>query len=135
MHLQLVSSRHRLSAATDMNPITACNNGYTPCGTNGNAGCIAPGQICPSGRTRRRSEIRACPAELSICAVPGAKKYSDAFECVDTRSDLESCGACAFPLPGGRRGEDCTAVEGVAGVKVSFAPGNEAESAGSDSDL
>lgn len=34
------------------------------------------------------------------------------YECVDTQSNIESCGGC----PGEGNGQDCTAIEGVADV-------------------
>ncbi|TFY74463.1 hypothetical protein EWM64_g9548, partial [Hericium alpestre] len=40
-----------------------------------------------------------------------------AWECVDTISDLESCGGCTLPLtPYTPLGTDCTAIPGVADV-------------------
>ena len=38
------------------------------------------------------------------------------YECIDTHSDIESCGACAFPLPGQDLGLDCTALSHTLGV-------------------
>ncbi|GAA5981587.1 hypothetical protein JCM11641_004106 [Rhodosporidiobolus odoratus] len=67
----------------------------------------------PSARARsRRSAMMqlnygrrhsVCPRPQSACAVVGG-----GFECVDTSSDLEQCGACA-----NQGGVDCTALEGV----------------------
>lgn len=38
------------------------------------------------------------------------------FECVDTTSNIESCGACAYPLPGQLAGQDCTAIANTLNV-------------------
>jgi hypothetical protein len=38
------------------------------------------------------------------------------FECLDTTSDVESCGGCSFPLPGAKKGRDCTAIPHAANV-------------------
>lgn len=52
-----------------------------------------------------------CPGVLMACAIPGSKYFNGRnFECVDTTSDIESCGACASPLPGYPTGRDCTAI-------------------------
>jgi hypothetical protein len=42
------------------------------------------------------------------------------WECVDTSSDIESCGGCEWPVAGGKQGEDCAALEGVSQVAVSL---------------
>lgn len=41
------------------------------------------------------------------------------WECVDTSSDVESCGGCEWPVSGKGRGEDCSSLEGVSEVTVS----------------
>ncbi|WWD20693.1 hypothetical protein CI109_105169 [Kwoniella shandongensis] len=74
---------------------------------------------------QRRTINAYCPAGLSSCALPGD---ADAFECVDTQSDLESCGGCmngAFdPItraPAG--GVNCSSLPGVALGGVTCARG------------
>ncbi|GAA6008291.1 hypothetical protein JCM10207_000075 [Rhodosporidiobolus poonsookiae] len=66
----------------------------------------------PSGaRARARRAVHnkrnLCPASHSACEIPGAK----GFECIDTQSNLEQCGACAT-----QGGVDCTAIEGAEAV-------------------
>lgn len=90
-----------------------CNTGFQPC----NGQCISNDDLCssPAARQRRRtvSNDLLCPYGHSACAIPGNKF---GFECLDIRSDIESCGGCAFPLPGATKGTDCTAVFGALDV-------------------
>lgn len=91
-----------------------CNAGYTACGTN----CINPNtQSCVSGvpvtKKARRSMSHMCPEGLSRCPLPRG-----GYECVDTRTDIESCGGC--PRLGEKvenPGVDCTDLPGVSGVR------------------
>ncbi|BGP23536.1 antifreeze glycopeptide AFGP polyprotein [Rhodotorula toruloides] len=94
-------------------PEFACDMGLT-CTTDATSGAqtctIATGSA--RARTRaRRSDLKArrnlCPASHSACAIQGAK----GFECIDTSSNIEQCGACAS-----EGGVDCTQIEGVAAV-------------------
>ncbi|KAI5478701.1 esterase-like activity of phytase-domain-containing protein [Pseudohyphozyma bogoriensis] len=62
----------------------------------------------PSGLARaRRTRRAACPSYLTECATSSAS-----FECIDTNSNIESCGGCP-----GAGGVDCTAVPGVHSVE------------------
>ncbi|GAA5875999.1 hypothetical protein JCM1840_006242 [Sporobolomyces johnsonii] len=67
--------------------------------------------VVPSGRARsRRNELarrNLCPAAHSACVIDGKK----GFECIDTQSNLEQCGACAS-----QGGIDCTSLPGVEAV-------------------
>ncbi|GAA6011320.1 hypothetical protein JCM10207_008298 [Rhodosporidiobolus poonsookiae] len=93
------------------------------CSTDPEFGC-ATGLVCnaafvceaaptPSGaraRARRAGGLHRrnlCPADHSACSVPNGK----GFECIDTQSNLEQCGACASS-----GGVDCTAIEGADAV-------------------
>ncbi|GAA5996134.1 hypothetical protein JCM5350_000499 [Sporobolomyces pararoseus] len=62
----------------------------------------------PSGRARARRNLsarNACPSlSEQRCATAGG------FECIDTSSDLENCGAC---------GNDCSSIEGVSAASCS----------------
>jgi len=107
----------------------ACPVGYKVCGRD----CIANSATCVSAGSRRDlrrkprlvpwsldwsrvAEFR-CEGRLTACAVPSSQFFNgDNFECIDTQSDIESCGACAFPLPGQPFGVDCTALPGTAEV-------------------
>nr|XP_019048334.1 hypothetical protein I302_02104 [Kwoniella bestiolae CBS 10118]OCF27264.1 hypothetical protein I302_02104 [Kwoniella bestiolae CBS 10118] len=86
----------------------------------------SPSEIVGRRRLKERRELAkarklgrlagpACPKGLEACNVPGV---DGAFECIDTNSELESCGGCAH----GRFGEkiasrsigvDCTSLPGV----------------------
>ncbi|KAL1413824.1 hypothetical protein Q8F55_001608 [Vanrija albida] len=79
-------------------------------------------QTVASGGTRRRraEQMRLaaqaktlCPGGRSACRVPGSNDY----ECIDTTSELESCGGCAYGDFVGNgtlaTGTDCTAIPGV----------------------
>ncbi|GAA5839864.1 hypothetical protein JCM11251_001235 [Rhodosporidiobolus azoricus] len=66
----------------------------------------------PSGAARQRRNRLAlkrnlCPAGHSTCSIEGGKGY----ECIDTESNIEQCGACASA-----GGVDCTQIEGVEAV-------------------
>ncbi|GAA5952724.1 hypothetical protein JCM3765_002256 [Sporobolomyces pararoseus] len=66
--------------------------------------------VIPSGRARERRNVarrNVCPSSHEACSVVGGS----GFECIDTTSNIEQCGACA-----GNGGVDCTAIEGVSGV-------------------
>lgn len=66
-----------------------------------------------------------CPEPLTACKIPGL----DAFECIDTSVEVESCGACvsghmdaSLDVKLGT-GENCLAIEGVAMGGVSCQAG------------
>ncbi|GAA6041805.1 hypothetical protein JCM8097_007169 [Rhodosporidiobolus ruineniae] len=83
------------------------------CGANAfcNTAGVCQANAVPSGRARaRRNELHRrnlCPASHSACAVQGGS----GFECIDTTSNLEQCGACAS-----QGGVDCTQLPGVSSV-------------------
>ena len=58
--------------------------------------------IAASGRSRRVRRDVECGFPYTRCAIPG---LGDSYECVDVRSDVESCGGCA-----GAGGMDCTSI-------------------------
>merc|ERR1711939_476229 len=66
-------------------------------------------QVTPTAAARlrhRRSNL--CPSPFSSCSLEGSVR---GFECVDTTSNIEQCGACAS-----EGGVDCTALPGVESV-------------------
>ncbi|GAA5890597.1 hypothetical protein JCM5296_004309 [Sporobolomyces johnsonii] len=68
--------------------------------------------IVPSSRVRsRRNEAffkrSVCPASHTACPIEG----KNGFECIDTLSNIEQCGACQS-----QGGIDCTALPGVESV-------------------
>jgi len=86
-----------------------CPTGTTVCGTQ----CIAPGDgTCVSNIVvppvaRRGLNSASCPFGFESCKIPGTLRN---FECINTASDLESCGGCVDPLFGRPRGKDCSAI-------------------------
>ncbi|GAA5828391.1 hypothetical protein JCM11251_006224 [Rhodosporidiobolus azoricus] len=80
--------------------------------------CREPDFTCqvlaaPSGGARQRRNLAShkrslCPASHSACSVPGSSK---GFECIDTSSNIEQCGACATS-----GGVDCSSLPGVEAV-------------------
>ncbi|KAL8284257.1 hypothetical protein RQP46_005006 [Phenoliferia psychrophenolica] len=96
-----------------------CNDGNCSVDTGS---CIPPPPVLggASQRSRaRRHEALArgavaarktahCPASQTACAIPGSLR---GFECIDTSTSLEQCGACA-----GFGGTDCTSLPGVESV-------------------
>ncbi|KAI0761993.1 hypothetical protein BD413DRAFT_644539 [Trametes elegans] len=74
------------------------------------------GSFPSSGTGRRNAPRQACPRGHQRCPVYGGGARA-ASECVDVRTDLESCGGCVAPLgagPGG--GRDCSAIPHVDSV-------------------
>lgn len=107
-----------------------CKDGYVPDSPSKPTKCVckAPNkecngkcgkyQACPSGKPKRELLPRdtSCTRGLTACGVLGGKR--NAFECVDTLSDLESCGGCVVPLTVHSKasGADCSAITGVSDV-------------------
>ncbi|BGO90370.1 hypothetical protein NBRC10512v2_002373 [Rhodotorula toruloides] len=94
-------------------PEFACATGLT-CTTDTTTGAqtctIASASARARTRARRSGDLarrNVCPSSHSACTVPGAK----GFECIDTSSNIEQCGACAS-----EGGVDCTQIEGAAAV-------------------
>ncbi|EKM61501.1 uncharacterized protein PHACADRAFT_248159 [Phanerochaete carnosa HHB-10118-sp] len=108
-----------------------CKNGFVPSPASHPTQCICPApnkvcngicgsyKSCPSSGPKKREDLErraVCGAELTACGVYGFGNFN-AWECVDTKSDLESCGGCMVPF--GRnlaRGVDCTGIPGVMDV-------------------
>jgi hypothetical protein len=57
------------------------------------------------------SRVFRCPSEMEACPVQGLtdNSESDNYECVDTSTELESCGGCTSL----GNGQDCTNIEGA----------------------
>lgn len=87
-----------------------CKDGYTPSPASKPTQCVckSPNKecngkcgkyaACPSGKPKRELLPRdsACARGLTACGVLGGRR--NAFECVDTVSDLESCTSTFFAL-------------------------------------
>lgn len=83
--------------------------------------------VAPSGVARKRmlaaraaaerAALGDCPAGLTACRVPGG---ASSFECIDTQTELESCGGCSNGYYDDKKnlnatvGIDCSAINGVA---------------------
>ncbi|WWC63839.1 uncharacterized protein I303_106444 [Kwoniella dejecticola CBS 10117] len=116
-----------------------CNNAYTIEGGTPATTCdaytwfnyIHSQEATASGLARRQNRERLqrlrrekqtlCPRGAKACAVPGTAAY----ECIDTRSELEACGGCLFgeyqnPL-NSTVGIDCTSLAGIAQGAVTCA--------------
>ncbi|TCD63411.1 Dihydroxyacetone synthase [Steccherinum ochraceum] len=143
-NLILSSASHRTCTYPDHSsgPVCSPNNvcGFT-CG-DGFVGtpqafptdcvCPAPNIVCNGkciSAAACPSSVAAAPVKRdleyakrnSVCKVGytacGVFGKSQAWECVDTQSDLESCGGCTVPLTfGSSRDVDCTAIQGVSDV-------------------
>lgn len=117
-------TRRKLICDLPFPSVVACDANFRQCGTSF---CIAATQQCVSGLPARRSlsleEPTLCPRGMEACYLADraslALGKSVAWECVDTARDMESCGGCQWPVAGGVRGTDCTALDGVDGVSVS----------------
>jgi hypothetical protein len=107
--------------------VTECKPGHKLCGTSY---CIQKHKQCVSGMPGRRSlslpsvenAATLCPPGLEACYTadkPIQFGQPVGWECVDTGSNVESCGGCIFPVEGQQRGEDCSGLSGVSEVSVS----------------
>lgn len=95
-----------------------CAPGFVQCGDScltecsANAPAAAPSGIPNAQNIPARQlpeTVPMCAAGEELCPLPSAK----GFECLDTSSNLEACGACPFQ-PGS---DDCTAIPGVQAVQ------------------
>ncbi|KDR85002.1 hypothetical protein GALMADRAFT_131762 [Galerina marginata CBS 339.88] len=57
-------------------------------------------------RSTHKARASLCPTGLDACPVSG---LSGDYECLDTATELESCGGCSTL----GKGQDCTAIKGV----------------------
>jgi hypothetical protein len=70
----------------------------------------------------QQNQAAQCGPFETACGTYNGARGKRALECVDTRSDLESCGGCSVSSPFSDpsddtpRGVDCSAIEGVADV-------------------
>ncbi|EJU00473.1 hypothetical protein DACRYDRAFT_23351 [Dacryopinax primogenitus] len=82
---------------------------------------VGSSPICNSSPSTRKRDTytfndRMCPKGLSLCGIQSSWSNTN-WECIDTRSDLESCGGCLVGVMGtSGTGVDCTAIEGVEDV-------------------
>ncbi|KAK8844140.1 hypothetical protein IAR55_006934 [Kwoniella newhampshirensis] len=95
------------------------------CGPNAWFNYVHTAEAQASGLARRKLKERLdqlrldsqtlCPTGLTPCNV---QDYSDTYECIDTRNELESCGGCLHGVfqasSPSTVGVDCTAIPGVA---------------------
>ncbi|GAA5868388.1 hypothetical protein JCM3774_003277 [Rhodotorula dairenensis] len=91
-------------------PKHACGEGLIPVTDAwGKCTCQPCNPVSQRARTRRNLQLfdQFCPKGLTACTIGGSK----GFECVDTLTNLEQCGACASS-----GGVDCTQLPGVASV-------------------
>ncbi|EPQ53283.1 hypothetical protein GLOTRDRAFT_46015, partial [Gloeophyllum trabeum ATCC 11539] len=105
-------------AFTCINGFSQNNAGNTCICPPGNVVCNGVCQassLCPSSQPTKRSRSPKCKFGWTACGVPSGAPW--AYECIDTRSDLESCGGCVTPLTKySPRGEDCSSLPGVQDV-------------------
>jgi len=92
-----------------------CESPYSEC--NGKCGLFYG---CPSpGGWYKRDNYGAnklCPQGHTACGIPA--RSAKAWECLNTQTELESCGGCVLPFNGqdGPKGVDCTAIAGISDV-------------------
>ncbi|KAM5536182.1 hypothetical protein V8D89_010081 [Ganoderma adspersum] len=60
-------------------------------------------------RNHKARSVSLCPNDMTACPIAGLKGLTDDWECLDTTSELQSCGGCAST----GAGQDCTAIEGA----------------------
>ncbi|KAL0948028.1 hypothetical protein HGRIS_010653 [Hohenbuehelia grisea] len=79
------------------------------------------GTACVSGvvvTKREKRETSPCNVGETQCGVRSSRgALSPGWECLDTKSSLESCGGCAISYGNGvATGRDCSSIKGVSGV-------------------
>ncbi|WVF65357.1 hypothetical protein IAT40_000084 [Kwoniella sp. CBS 6097] len=113
-----------------------CNDAYTidPAGAGGSSTNCGPNayftythspDASASGLARRKIRARLeqlrlekqapCPRGMTACSLEGS---ADAYECIDTRSELESCGGCMYGVY-----QDASHVNGTAGINCATLEG------------
>ncbi|KAF7316874.1 Protein kinase domain-containing protein [Mycena chlorophos] len=94
-------------SATGPAGTVSCASGFILC-----SGKCVPGTACPTGPsaipravnhdakkiTTLEQAQRECKTGYSVCGVASVETKYD-FSCVNTATDLENCGGCAFPSP------------------------------------
>ncbi|KAH9486921.1 Protein priA [Psilocybe cubensis] len=65
-----------------------------------------PGQFFGGHKRSVKSRASLCPSDLDACPISG---LSGDYECLDTSSELESCGGCTSV----GQGQDCTKITGA----------------------
>lgn len=84
----------------------------------------AAGDACVAAVSQRRKRDQlalekpgACAWGMQACSVIGISgRRTSKFECLDTKTSIESCGGCMFPLRNQPAGEDCTLIPMVESV-------------------
>ncbi|WVW83323.1 hypothetical protein I302_105342 [Kwoniella bestiolae CBS 10118] len=125
-----------------------CTSSYPPvdlpleCGQN--TPFLYYHDVIPSGFARRQAKRRLdeqivlgqCPSGTTACNTAPDGQF---FECLDTDTEIESCGGCAYGVFGkdpkkekGGKGIDCTSLEGVRLGAVTCAAGSCVASACED---
>jgi len=100
-----------------------CDDGYTAVGKK--CVCLWPKRECngqcsfyPAGCGASQApkpwkrNIPVCSPGRDLCGVSGGSK-GKGWECIDTKTDLESCGGCVVPSPFGNEvssGKDCSSI-------------------------
>jgi len=127
-----MSYKHYLICSSENVCAYECIDGYSKNNNNGLCYCPANQYECDgkcqtapcpisSARLHRRSKqlaLARCPFGFEKCGVPGRGSNRPGYECLDTRSNLESCGGCTTPLAGmAATGRDCSAIANVSSVR------------------
>lgn len=85
---------------------TTCGAGTAPDATK--ASCTPTSTY---KATRRNEKVmRMCPKGFEACPIQGKKGVTGGYECIDTSSDLTSCGGC----PGTIEAKDCSTFDSLA---------------------
>ncbi|WWC85466.1 uncharacterized protein L201_000330 [Kwoniella dendrophila CBS 6074] len=95
---------------------------YVQCGNF----CVLQGTACVSGIPQTQNQRRSvykdatrsiCPRNKEVCEISfGSSRKSSLFECINTQTDLESCGGCMIPAKGKLAGQDCTSIPNISAV-------------------
>ncbi|TFK51578.1 hypothetical protein OE88DRAFT_1630100, partial [Heliocybe sulcata] len=76
---------------------------------------LCPSSMPPAKREQARSRSPHCKFGHTACGILGGAPW--AYECIDTRLDLESCGGCTTPLTKNSPiGTDCSSLPGALDV-------------------
>lgn len=110
--LDWIYRQPRVRACSDYQPhISRCQTSYNNCQSS--CGQIwnwpsppTPSQYAGYRRHRRSSPITLCPASETACPITIEKS---GYECIDTQTEITSCGGCESL----KQGENCLAIIGA----------------------
>jgi hypothetical protein len=109
----------------------ACNadQGYSLCGDDSCAQSCSSGVPTLDRRRASKEKLGNCPRGQTACYVGDSSQRPRgrvlSYECLDTSTNIESCGGCQYPRDGQIQGQDCTELDGPNEISVSVSAFHE----------